>query len=32
MSYRLGRTEDDIDVKKAVNEAQAYYNAQDKRE
>jgi hypothetical protein len=31
MSYRLGRTEDDIDVKK-VDEAQKYYNAQDKWE
>jgi hypothetical protein len=28
----LGRTEDDVDVKKAVDEAQAYYNAQEKRE
>jgi hypothetical protein len=32
MSYRLGRTEDDVDVKKAVDEAQVYYNAQEKRE
>jgi hypothetical protein len=32
MSYRLGRTEDDIDVKKAVDEAQVYYNTQEKRE
>jgi hypothetical protein len=32
MSYRLGCTEDDVDVKKAVDEAQAYYNAQEKRE
>jgi hypothetical protein len=32
MSYRLGRTEDDIDMKKAVDEAEAYYNAQEKRE
>jgi hypothetical protein len=28
----LGRTEDDVDVKKAVDQAQAYYNAQEKRE
>jgi hypothetical protein len=28
----LGRTEDDVDVKKAVDEAQEYYNAQEKRE
>jgi hypothetical protein len=28
----LGRTEDDVDVKKAVDEAQVYYNAQEKRE
>jgi hypothetical protein len=28
----LGRTEDDVDVKKAVDEAQAYYNVQEKRE
>jgi hypothetical protein len=28
----LGRTEDDVDIKKAVGEAQAYYNAQEKRE
>jgi hypothetical protein len=32
MSYRLGHTEDDIDVKKAVDEAQEYYNAQEKWE
>jgi hypothetical protein len=32
MSYRLGRTEDDAEVKKAVNEAQEYYNAQDRRD
>jgi hypothetical protein len=32
LSYRLGRTEDDVDVKKAVDEAQVYYNAQEKRE
>jgi hypothetical protein len=28
----LGRTEDDVDIKKAVDQAQAYYNAQEKRE
>jgi hypothetical protein len=28
----LGRTEDDVDIKKVVDEAQAYYNAQEKRE
>jgi hypothetical protein len=32
MSYRLGCTEDDVDVKTAVNEAQGYYNAQEKWE
>jgi hypothetical protein len=32
MSYHLGHTEDDVDVKKVVDEAQAYYNAQEKRE
>jgi hypothetical protein len=32
MSYRLGRTEDDVDVKKAVDKAQVYYNTQEKRE
>jgi hypothetical protein len=32
MSYRLGRTEDDVDVKKAVDKAQVYYNAQEKQE
>jgi translation initiation factor 1 (eIF-1/SUI1) len=32
MSYRLERTEDDAEVKKAVNEAQEYYDAQEKRE
>jgi hypothetical protein len=32
MFYRLGRTEDDVDVKKAVDEAQVYYNTQEKRE
>jgi hypothetical protein len=28
----LGCTEDDVDIKKAVDEAQVYYNAQEKRE
>jgi hypothetical protein len=32
MSYRLGRKEDDAKVSKTVNEAQEYYNAQDKWE
>jgi hypothetical protein len=32
MSYHLGHMEDDTDVKKAVDEAQEYYDAQDKRE
>jgi hypothetical protein len=32
MSYHLEHTEEDAEVKKAVDEAQAYYNAQDKRE
>jgi hypothetical protein len=32
MSYRLGRTEDDVDTKNAVDEAQKYYDAQEKRE
>jgi hypothetical protein len=32
MSYRLGCTEDDINVKNAVDEAQKYYNAQEKWE
>jgi hypothetical protein len=32
MSYRLGCTEDDVDVKNAVDKAQQYYNVQDKRE
>jgi hypothetical protein len=32
LSYRLGHTEDDVDVKEAVDQAQAYYNAQEKRE
>jgi hypothetical protein len=32
MSYHLGCTEDDVDVKNAVDEAQKYYDAQEKRE
>jgi hypothetical protein len=32
MSYQLGCTEDDAEVKKAVDEAQEYYDAQDRRE
>jgi hypothetical protein len=32
MSYQLERTEEDAEVKKAVDEAQEYYDAQDKRE
>jgi hypothetical protein len=32
MSYRLGHTEEDTEVKKVVNEVQAYYEAQEKRE
>jgi uncharacterized protein YacL (UPF0231 family) len=32
MSCCLGCTEDDVDVKKAVDEAQEYYNTQEKRE
>jgi hypothetical protein len=32
MSYHLGFTEDDVDVKKVVDEVQGYYDAQDKRE
>jgi hypothetical protein len=32
MSYCLGRTEDDVDVKNAVNKAQKYYDVQEKRE
>jgi hypothetical protein len=32
MSYWLGYTEDDTEVKKAVDEAQEYYNAQDRRD
>jgi hypothetical protein len=30
MSYHLGHTEEDTEVKKAVDEAQEYYDAQDK--
>jgi hypothetical protein len=32
MSYRLGRTEEDTKVQKAVDEVQRYFNAQEKRE
>jgi predicted Co/Zn/Cd cation transporter (cation efflux family) len=32
MSYRLGCTEKDAEVKKAVNEVQEYFNVQEKRE
>jgi hypothetical protein len=32
MSYHLECTEEDAKVKKAVDKAQAYYDAQDKRE
>jgi hypothetical protein len=32
MFYCLGHMEEDAEVKKAVDEAQEYYNAQDKRE
>jgi hypothetical protein len=32
MSYRLGHTEEDTEVKRAVDEVQEYYNAQEKRE
>jgi hypothetical protein len=32
MTYHLERTEEDAEVKKAVDEVQAYYDAQDKRE
>jgi hypothetical protein len=32
MSYRLGRTEDDAEVKKAVDEAQQVYDKRSKRE
>jgi hypothetical protein len=32
MSYRLGRTEDDVDMKNVVDDAQKYYNVQEKRE
>jgi hypothetical protein len=31
MSYRLGRTEDDAEVKNAVDKVQGYYNVQDRR-
>jgi hypothetical protein len=32
MFYCLGHMEDDTEVKKAVDEAQEYYNTQEKRE
>jgi hypothetical protein len=32
MSYRLGCTEDNAEVKEVVDEVQEYYDAQDKRE
>jgi hypothetical protein len=32
MSYHLGCKEEDAEVKKAVDEAQVYFNTQDKRE
>jgi hypothetical protein len=32
MSYQLGHTEDNAKVKKAVDEAQKYYNVQDRRD
>jgi hypothetical protein len=32
MSYHLGCTEEDTEVKKAVDEAQGYYDVQEKRE
>jgi hypothetical protein len=32
MSYHLGCIEEDAEVKMAVDEAQVYYNAQEKRE
>jgi hypothetical protein len=32
MSYCLGYTEDDIKMKKVVDEVQEYYNVQEKRE
>jgi hypothetical protein len=32
MSYQLGYTEDNAEVKKAVDETQEYYKVQDKRE
>jgi hypothetical protein len=31
MSFHLGHTEDNADVKKALNKAQEYYNVQEKR-
>jgi hypothetical protein len=32
MSYRLGHMEEDAEVKKAVDEAQEYFDVQEKRE
>jgi hypothetical protein len=32
MSYQLGCTEDNVNMKKAVDKAQQYYNAQDRRD
>jgi hypothetical protein len=32
MSYHLGHMEDDVDIKKAADEVQEYYNVQEKRE
>jgi hypothetical protein len=32
MSYLLGHTEDNAKVSKAINEAQGYYDVQDKQE
>jgi hypothetical protein len=32
MSYHFRHTEDDAEVKKAIDEAQEYYDVQDKRE
>jgi hypothetical protein len=32
MSYLLGHTEDNVDMKKAVDEVKEYYNMQEKRE
>jgi hypothetical protein len=32
MSYRLGCTEDNTNMKKVLNKAQEYYNVQEKRE